>query len=92
MEIYHEHIATYARARIDTGTKERAADALAAIGLPISDAIGLFMLRIADECPMPFEIKAPKVRTKRAMAELEAGTLAGKPKKCTLTAVQHLGI
>ena len=32
---------TYVRARIDTDTKERAAEALGAMGLPISDAIRL---------------------------------------------------
>jgi DNA-damage-inducible protein J len=37
---------TYVRARIDTNTKERAADALEAMGLSISDAIRLLMLRI----------------------------------------------
>ena len=40
---------TYVRARIDTDTKKRAAEALAAMGLTISDAIRLLMLRIADE-------------------------------------------
>jgi len=40
---------TYVRARIDTDTKKRAADALAAMGLSISDAIRLLMLRVADE-------------------------------------------
>ena len=40
---------TYVRARIDTATKERAADALEAMGLSISDAIRLLMLRVADE-------------------------------------------
>jgi addiction module RelB/DinJ family antitoxin len=38
---------TYVRARIDSATKERAADALAAMGLSISDAIRLLMLRVA---------------------------------------------
>ena len=37
------------RARIDSETKQRAADALADMGLSISDAIRLLMLRIADE-------------------------------------------
>lgn len=66
-------IDTYVRARIDTDTKERAAEALQAMGLSISDAIRLLMLRIADERRMPFEIKAPNATTRRAMAELEAG-------------------
>jgi DNA-damage-inducible protein J len=49
---------TYVRARIDSATKERAADALAAMGLSISDAIRLLMLRIVDERRLPFEVKA----------------------------------
>jgi addiction module RelB/DinJ family antitoxin len=41
---------TYVGARIDSATKERAADALAAMGLSLSDAIRLLMLRVADAC------------------------------------------
>ena len=64
---------TYVRARIDTNTKERAADALGSMGLSISDAIRLLMLRIADERRLPFEVKVPNATTREAMAELEAG-------------------
>ena len=64
---------TYVRARIDTATKERAADALDAMGLSISDAIRLLMLRIADEQRLPFDLKAPNAGSRKARAELEAG-------------------
>jgi len=64
---------TYVRARIDTATKERAAEALEAMGLSISDAIRLLMLRIADERRLPFDVKVPNAATREAMAELEAG-------------------
>jgi DNA-damage-inducible protein J len=64
---------TYVRARIDTDTKERAADALAAMGLTISDAIRLLMLRVADERRLPFDVKVPNATTRKAIAELEAG-------------------
>lgn len=64
---------TYVRARIDTLTKERATDALEAMGLSISDAIRLLMLRIADEQRLPFDVKVPNAATREAMAELEAG-------------------
>jgi DNA-damage-inducible protein J len=64
---------TYVRARIDTATKERAADALEAMGLSISDAIRLLMLRVADERRLPFEVKVPNSRTRKAIAELETG-------------------
>ena len=64
---------TYVRARIDARTKERATVALAAMGLSVSDAIRLLMLRIADESRLPFEVKVPNATTRRAMSELEAG-------------------
>ena len=64
---------TYVRARIDKNTKERAAEALAAMGLSISDAIRLLMLRVVDERRLPFEIKAPNATTRKAIAELESG-------------------
>jgi len=64
---------TYVRARIDADTKDRAAAALEAMGLSISDAIRLLMLRVADERRLPFAIKAPNATTRKAMKELEAG-------------------
>jgi len=63
---------TYVRARIDRATKERAADALAAVGLSISDAIRLLMWRIVDERRLPFEVRALNATTRKAIAELEA--------------------
>ena len=64
---------TYVRARIDTNTKDRAAAALEAMGLSISDAIRLLMLRVADEHRLPFEVKVPNATTRKAVAELETG-------------------
>ena len=64
---------TYVRARIDTGTKDRASEALQAMGLSISDAIRLLMLRVADERRLPFAVKAPNATTRKAMKELDAG-------------------
>jgi DNA-damage-inducible protein J len=64
---------TYVRARIDTATKDRAAEALEAMGLSISEAIRLLMLRVADERRLPFEIRVPNSTTRKAIAELESG-------------------
>lgn len=64
---------TVVRARIDTATKKRAAAALEAMGLSISDAIRLLMLRVADEQRLPFEVKAPNADSIRAMKELAEG-------------------
>jgi DNA-damage-inducible protein J len=63
----------YVRARIDMATKNRASDALEAMGLSISDAIRMLMLRIADEKQLPFTVKVPNATTKKAIAELESG-------------------
>ena len=64
---------TYVRARIDSATKKRASDALAAMGMSISDAIRLLMFRVVDERRLPFEVKAPNANTRKAIAELESG-------------------
>ena len=64
---------TVVRARIDPATKERAAAALAAMGLSVSDAIRLLMLRVADEQRLPFDVKVPNSVTIEAMKELDAG-------------------
>lgn len=69
----HTTTDTYVRARIDMTTKERAADALEAMGLSLSDAIRLLMLRVAEERRFPFEIKIPNSPTQKAITELESG-------------------
>lgn len=46
------------------------------MGLSVSDAIRLLMLRIADERRLPFEVKVPNATTRKAMVELEG--LKGK--------------
>ncbi len=62
---------TYVRARIDSATKDRAAVALEAMGLSISDAIRLLMMRVADERKLPFEIMVPNATTRAAMLDAE---------------------
>lgn len=61
------------RARIDSDTKARATEALEAMGLSVSDAIRLLLLRIADEKRLPFAVKVPNSTTVKAMKELEEG-------------------
>ena len=64
---------TVVRARIDGQAKERAAKVLADMGLSVSDAIRLLLIRVAAERALPFEIKVPNAETRAAMAELEKG-------------------
>jgi DNA-damage-inducible protein J len=58
------------RARSDHGAKERAAAALADMGMSISDAIRLLMVGAGDYL-FPPETEAPNATTNRAIAELE---------------------
>ena len=61
------------RARIDEKTKRKASRALKKIGLSVSDAIRLMMMRIAEEKTLPFGLHVPNAETIAAIKELEAG-------------------
>jgi len=73
LELTMSNTATYVRARIDWATKQRTIEALDAMGLSVSDAIRLLMLRIADERRLPFEAKVPSKETEASIAELKSG-------------------
>jgi DNA-damage-inducible protein J len=70
------------RARIDERTKREAAAALKKIGLTVSDAFRLLMVRVAAEKALPFEPLNPNTETMEAMKAARRGELikAGKPK------------
>ena len=61
------------RSRIDSRTKQRAAAALGAMGLTISDAIRRLLVRVAEERRLPFVVSVRYARSRRAMKELVAG-------------------
>ncbi len=61
------------RARIDEKIKEEASAVLAAIGLTVSDAFRLMMIRIAAEKRLPFEPLVPNEETIEAMKAARRG-------------------
>ena len=63
------------RARVDEGVKEEAAVVLESMGLTVSDAFRMMMVRIAREKSLPFEPLVPNAETIRAMKETRAGGL-----------------
>ena len=69
------------RARIDTRVKDEAAAVLEAIGLTVSDAVRLMLVRVAAEKALPFEPLVPNARTVKAMKAARRGELvtAGRP-------------
>ena len=56
---------TVVRARIDGQVKEKAAEVLADMGLSVSDAIRLLLIRIAADRALPFEVNVPMPRPAR---------------------------
>lgn len=64
---------TVVRARIDGLVKEEATHVLEKMGLSVSDAIRMLMIRIAREKALPFEVRIPNEETRSAMRELETG-------------------
>ena len=71
------------RARIDERTKSEAAAVLKAMGLTVSDAFRLMMVKIANEKVLPFEPLVPNEETIEAMKAARRGelTTAGAPGK-----------
>ena len=64
---------TIVRARIDSKTKEKAAAALDAMGLSISDAIRLLLLRVADKSGFLLRLRYRMRRPRRRLMNWNAG-------------------
>ena len=63
------------RARIDEKIKNEAATVLASVGLTVSDAFRLMLIRVAREKALPFEPLIPNDETVAAMREARKGGL-----------------
>jgi DNA-damage-inducible protein J len=57
--------------RVDDETKTRAAEALAAMGLSMSEAIRLFLHRVAVDRAFPLELRVPNAESRASMREAE---------------------
>jgi DNA-damage-inducible protein J len=63
------------RARIDERIKKEAEAVLASIGLTVSDAFRLLLVRVAREKALPFEPLVPNAETIEAMKAARRGEL-----------------
>jgi DNA-damage-inducible protein J len=63
----------FLRARINEEVKNEAAAVLAEMGLTVSDAIRIFLTRVARDKALPFELKVPNRETAQAIKELKEG-------------------
>lgn len=57
--------------RVDQQIKEQATETLATMGLSVSDAVRVFLMRVVADKEMPFRLKAPNVETRTAMDEAD---------------------
>ena len=81
---------TMVHIRVDEKVKARAAKTLAAMGLSVSDAVRVMLVRVAAEKSLPFEVKVPNPATVRAMKAADRGR--GKRFKSAGALFKDLGI
>ena len=63
------------RARIDSELKAKATEVLSAMGLSVSDAIRMMLVRVATEQALPFEVRLPNKETEAAMRASRNGSV-----------------
>jgi len=62
---------TMVHVRVNESIKTQAAQALTAMGLTVSDAVRVFLTRVATDQEMPFALKTPNAASRAAIAEAE---------------------
>ena len=67
---------TMVHVRVDQQIKEQATETLASMGLSVSDAVRVFLMRVVADKQMPFTLKVPNVNTRAAMNEADGITSA----------------
>ena len=60
-------VTTMIHVRVDEQIKAQATETLASMGLTVSDAVRVFLMRVVADKQMPFAIKAPNAETRTAM-------------------------
>ena len=64
------------RARIDPEVKREASAVLAGMGLSMSDAIRLMLVRVAAERALPFAVRVPNEATQEALRAAAGGEVS----------------
>ena len=57
--------------RVDEQVKAQATETLASMGLSVSDAVRVFLMRVVAEQQLPFALKVPNTETRAAMTEAD---------------------
>ena len=59
--------------RVDEKTKQRATKTLAAMGMSVSDAVRMLLVRVVAEKALPFDMKVPNATTVKTMRAADKG-------------------
>ena len=81
---------TMVHVRVDEKTRQRATKALAEMGISVSDAVRMLLVRVAAEKALPFEVKVPNSTTVKAMRAADRGK--GKRLNSAAALFKNLGI
>jgi DNA-damage-inducible protein J len=81
---------TMVHVRVDEKTKQRATKALAAMGMSVSGAVRMLLVRVVAEKALPFDVKVPNPATVKAMRA--AGKGLGNRRKSAGALFKDLGI
>jgi DNA-damage-inducible protein J len=76
--------------RVDERVKEKAAATLAKMGISVSDAVRMMLIRVAEEKALPFEVRVPNATTVKAMQSVDRKK--GKRFRSTGALFKDLGI
>ena len=81
---------TMVHVRVDEKVKEEASATLAKMGISVSDAVRMMLVRVAAEKALPFEVRVPNTTTVKAMQA--ADKKQGKRFRSTKALFEDLGI
>jgi DNA-damage-inducible protein J len=76
--------------RVDEKVKKKAAKTLAAMGMSVSDAVRMLLVRVAAESALPFDVKVPNPTATKALQA--ANRREGKRFTSADTLFKHLDI
>ena len=76
--------------RVDERVKERATATLAKMGISVSDAVRMMLIRVAEEKALPFEVRVPNATTVKALQSVDKKQ--GKRFRSTEALFKDLGV
>lgn len=78
---------TMLHVRVDEEMKDQATEALATMGLSLSDAVRILLKRVVNDQAFPLELKVPNAQTRAAIRESRAMVKSKTARFCSASAL-----